>query len=148
MAFGINDAEEKFSQRKIFWMIISFGLGLPWVVGIGVKLSLLVRGKPTLPLSYFFNLPSIPLLLVVSIWWGLPYLVLAFFGRKIMPKSVKSVLTGLIFGSIGTVIVFVGVFREFDPLYMFFPVWIFYVPFFVPGLLFGFWISDKIFMNK
>lgn len=140
----IDAAENKPIQRKIFWIIVSFGIGLPWVVGIGVKLFLMAFGKPTIPFTYFIN----PLLPIYSIWLGLPYIVLAVFCRKIIPQSVTSVLTGLIFGSIGPVLVYIAIFWAFDPLYFVFPIWVFYVPLFVPGLLFGFWIADKYLTRK
>lgn len=152
--------QTKERTRQIFWAIIAIGIASPWIVGITVKLYLSAQGQPTLPLTYFLHLESLLIIWIpASIWWAIPYIGLAFFAHKVLSHSflgLKSYTARVIFvscgflgGCVGTVIVFVGVFWEFDPLFLFLPLlWIYY-PLFLGallllGLLFGFLIARSV----
>jgi hypothetical protein len=140
--------------RQIFWVIIATGIMLPWIVGIAVKLYLSVLGRPTVPWSYFLNIGSLIFLIPVSIWWAFPYIGLAYLGRKLLSHSflglqsyaarVIFLLGGLLGGCVGTIIVFVGVFWEFDPLFVLVPFWIDYLPYMGAGLFVGFLIARTV----
>jgi hypothetical protein len=134
-------------------LIIATGIALPWVVGISVKLYLDAIGRPTLSLSDFLgenvHVVIINLLfwILVSIWWAVPYIVLAFVARKRLPRPYGHLrtfrarrvffLSGLAGGCVGTVITFVVVFWEFDVFWVFVPLWILCIPTMAVGLIVG-----------
>jgi hypothetical protein len=141
-------AEVRGPARRIFWFIISLGVGLPWLVGIGIKLVLQARGKPTLPWSYFLSPPSSLFLLVpLTVWWASPYIVLAFLARSLLSASsffqtvhterLIIIFSGLLTGTLGTVNTFLIVFEEFDPVYVFVPLPVFHAIYIIIGLLVG-----------
>jgi hypothetical protein len=136
------------ADRFIFWEIIVIGTLLPWIVGIGVKLYLDAHGKPTIPWSYFLTIGSIIVLIPVSVWWGLSYIILASVATRLLSKpfwGLDSRMARLIFflggflaGCAGLVVGFTDVFREFDPLFMIVPMWYVSFPHMIGGLLLGF----------
>jgi hypothetical protein len=140
--------------RQIFWIIVAIGMSLPWLVGIAVKLYLSMQGKPTFSLSYFLNIGSILLLIPVTIWWALPFIGLAYLSRNLLYKPIFGlqsyvarlvfILCGLLGGCIGEIIVFTGVFEEFDPMIFFIPVWRLYFPYMLGGLVVGFYWGIQI----
>ena len=152
---SLRDSEgEERRSRSVFWLIIATGIALPWVVGISVKLYLDAIGRPTLSLSDFLGADNVHVVIInlqlwilVSIWWAIPYIVLAFFARKRLPRPYGHLrtfrarrvffLSGLVGGCVGTVITFVVVFWDFNAFYVLFPLWIFCIPTMAVGLFVG-----------
>jgi hypothetical protein len=124
---------------------------LPWIVGVTVKLYLDAQGKPTIPWSYFVSGGGLILLIPVSIWWAFPFIALAFAGRSLLRKPfwglelysarILFMSGGLIGGCIGAVRSFTDIFWEFDPVYLIVPIWLFYIPHMLIGLLLGFVVA-------
>lgn len=158
--------EQRISERKehhgyIFWGIIVIGAILPWIVGITVKLYLDAHGKPTLPWSYFINFGSLIFLIPVSVWFAIPYIILAYVARNLLAKpfwGLESYVARLLFiggglvgGCIGTVMKFIEVFWEFDPLFFVIPLWVYYIPHMLIGLFVGFLVVrgvEKYFLHN
>jgi hypothetical protein len=74
-------------------MILSVGLILPWLTGIGVKLYLDVLGSPTLKLGKDVSFESLLFIISATIWWGIGYIALAFFAHRLL----SALSFGLIF---------------------------------------------------
>jgi len=148
----MTEANERTNQ--IFWAIITTGIVLPWIVGISVKLYMSALGRPTVPWSYFLNIGTLIFLIPVSIWWSVPYIGLAYLARKLLPRPFLGLqsyaaralflLAGFLGGCVGTVIVFIGVFSEFEPLVALAPMWIFYLPYMGFGLIVGFFVAKTV----
>ena len=77
----------RISRNTVFWIIISVGLSLPWLTGIGVKLYLDAHGSPTMQWSSFLGFSSLVFEIFASIWWGVGYIVLAFLARRLLSTS-------------------------------------------------------------
>ena len=113
-------------EKKIFWCITAFGLALPWIIGIGVKLYLEIQGKPTWPWSFFFQPHILIMSLICTVWFATPYIGLAFLARFILPRQsffrtgylerLIIILGGFVCGSVAAVKIFLSVFWEFDPI--------------------------------
>jgi len=141
-------------DRRIFWGIIAAGAILPWTVGIAVKLYLDARGEPTVPWSYFLNVPSLFLFVPASAWFAVAFIVLAFAARRALARplwgleslAARRVLVAGAFvgGCLGTVATFIGVFREFDFLVLLTPLWMFSVPPMLVGALVGFVLARRV----
>lgn len=107
------------------------GLLLPWAVGVGVKVYLDAHDRPTLPYSDFVSPSVTPVILVISLMtWAFPFLILSAMllaskrnpGND--PRARPLLPLWLAFG-VGVVVaipVFVGVFREFDAIYLITPI--------------------------
>jgi len=116
-------------ERKGFWFIIAYGLALPWIVGIGVKLYLQIQGKPTWPWSFFFQPHILLISILCTVWFASPYIGLAFLARFILSarsffrtgylERLIIILAGLLWGSVGSVKIFLAIFLPFDPLIFF-----------------------------
>ena len=122
-------------NRIIIWLIVCLGIVLPWAIGIGVKLYLQSQGKPTWEWSYFFEPENIALELWATAWFAAPYLVLGVLALCIIVGRIPLldrltdwerrviVLASLVWGTVGSVRVFLGMFRSFDPVvFLFAPV--------------------------
>jgi hypothetical protein len=142
-------------NKLIFWYIIIVGMVLPWIVGIIIKMYLDSQGKSTYPWSYFLNIDALVFLLPLTLWFAIPFILLAFLHRIFIQKksfaklnSYTSRLMVTVFstlgGIIGVVITFTGVFWKFDMIYFFIPLWVFYLPTMVLGL-FGGILAGQIF---
>jgi hypothetical protein len=130
------------------------GVGIPWGVGLGVKLYLDSLGRPTLPISPFLSPSILPILFVLTLGaWGLPFLVLA--SMVAVPWRVGRPSTGAYrasllpvwlacgAGALAGVAVFVSVFWNFDTLMILVPLGI---PLLVPsalGYVAGWWILGR-----
>jgi hypothetical protein len=139
-------------EKLFFWYILSIGLASPWMVGIIIKKYLDSQGQPTYPWTYFLNIDALVFLLPLTLWFGIPFILLAFFHRYFIGKksfaklnSYTSRFIVTIFatlgGIIGVVITFTGVFWQFDMIYFFIPLWIFYLPTMVLGLFGGIFVG-------
>ena len=144
-------------KRYYLYMLIAvilFGMVIPVSTGIAVKLFLESLGEPTIPWSYFVNLFSLVLLVPLSVWWSIPYLVLVYAARNIRTQPIwglKTYAARLVFvssgfagGALGSIWMFVNVFFEFDPLIILVPIWLYYVPHVVGGLLAGYLIAKGV----
>lgn len=135
-------------DKKIFWFITAFGLALPWIIGIGVKLYLEIQGKPTWPWSFFFQPHILIMSLICTVWFSTPYIGLAFLAQFILSRQslfrtgylerLIIILGGFLCGSVAAVKIFLGVFWEFDPI-IFLAVSLpaSYAPYMLIGLLGG-----------
>jgi hypothetical protein len=101
-----NDtAIEKF--RTYFWIIISVGIVLPWLVGISVKLYLQSLGKPTQPYSNFYYPPEIIWYeALMTLWWASPFIGLA--NLALHWKRFQIIIITFIFGVVGATTCFIG----------------------------------------
>ena len=138
----------------IFWVIIAIGAILPWIVGIAVKLYLDTHGKPTLPWSYFIDFGTFIFLIPLSVWFAIPYIILAYVARNRLTKPFWGLESygarlifisgGLVGGCIGTVMIFINVFWEFNFLFFLIPIWIYYIPHMLGGLFVGFLVAKGV----
>jgi hypothetical protein len=145
---------EKRRYRYVFWGIIITGAILPWFVGIAVKLHLDALAKSTLPWSYFINLGSLIYLAPFSVWFAIPYIILADIALNLLAKprwglaSCRARLLfiggGLVGGCVGTVLTFIEVFSHFDVLLIQAPVWIYYSPHMIGGLIVGYAVAKAV----
>ncbi|UCF31149.1 MAG: hypothetical protein JSV26_01615 [bacterium] len=121
------------------WAIALSGMAMPWLVGLGVKVYLMHMGHPTWPISSFLEPVMIPVLLgSTASLWSSPFLVLALLARyRILAGDVTRMafrdrlwIVGLThLGGMGSaVLLFTGVFWEFDILYLFAPMGLFLLP--------------------
>ncbi len=110
------------------WLVVSIGALLPWVVGIGVKVYLDLKGEPTWDWLYFLN----PGILVVEVWstfWlAAPSIVLGllahlmFSGRIPWARPLMRweqgmiVIASALWGAAGSVPVFIEMFWKFHPI--------------------------------
>jgi hypothetical protein len=112
---------------------------------MGVKVYLQSVNRPTLPLSDFLT-PSFPGILAASaIQWSFPFLAWALFTRfrllngresRFSPGARRGtawIVYGA--GTAAAILLFTGVFWEFDGMYLFVPLGIFLVP--PMGLAYG-----------
>ena len=112
---------------------------VPWVVGLGVKVYLQSQGRPTLPIADFVNPTALPILLIATLsMWSFPFLLLALVARyRILGRThpqrsltqrlwlVRMTYAG---GMIGAVVLFVGVFWQFDTIYVIVPLGLYIIP--------------------
>ena len=141
-------------HRYMALSILVFGMVIPVSTGIVVKLFLQSVGEPTIPWSYFANLPTLIMLMPLSVWWSIPYLMLVYTARDIRTKAIWGLQTyksrlifmacGFIGGALGTIGMFVNIFVYFDPLIVFVPIWLYFLPYIVAGLLVGYVIAKGV----
>lgn len=91
-------------------------------------------------------------LIPLSVWWSIPFLILVYVARNLGTKPIWGLQTyssrviliacGFIGGALGMISVFVSIFIEFDPLIIFAPVWLYYIPHLAAGLFVG-WLIAK-----
>ena len=99
-----------------------------------MKLYLQAIGRPTLPWSYFLAPESLVRELPLTAWLASPYLALALLARSVLRgdrvpftgglsqwERRALVMASLLAGALGTVLTFIVIFWEFDPLYFFTP---------------------------
>jgi len=144
----------KHYSRYMLLATLVFGMVIPVSTGIFVKLYLDSLGEPTIPWSYFVNIPTLIMLIPLSVWWSIPYLMLVYAARNIRTtpiwglKTYKSRLifisSGFAGGCLGSVGTFVSVFFHYDPLIVFVPIWLYYMPHLVAGLLIGYVIAKGV----
>jgi hypothetical protein len=146
--------------RYMLLTMIVFGMIIPVSTGIAVKLYLDSAGEPTLPWSYFLNIPGLILLLPLSVWWSIPFLILVYAARNIRTRpfwGLKTYKARLIFiscvfagGGLVWIGIFVSVFAQFDPLILFVPLWFVFLPHLVAGLLICYVIAKvvEVYLNS
>ena len=134
------------AARKVWLLIIMITILLPWVVGASMKIYLDFGGYPTFPWLYFLDPLSLPLLILMIIWWGLPMIIVAFIARYALANpgdyfSHKDLLLIITFtvvaGFGGMVKVFLPVFRDYDPMYVIVPLFFYYFHWIVAGFILG-----------
>jgi hypothetical protein len=132
--------------RKVWWLIIAGTVLLPWLVGLCTKIYLDSQGSPTYPWSYFLNPLSLPLLIIMSLWWGLPMVVIAFFARTVLSgpgdyfsrqETLLIIAFTVVVGFAGMVKVFLPIFRNYDPIYVIVPLFFYYFHWILLGLILG-----------
>ena len=140
------------STKKVFWGILISSMLTPWVVGLAIKMNLMSQGKPMVPIKYFVGM-ALPL----SVWWALPFIVLAFVARISLNKrgltkvgrdsrlTVTLVAHG--FGLIGMIKVFWEIFIVWDPVWVFLPVQIAYGAAIIVGAAVGWLLTKAIAMR-
>lgn len=142
----------KHYYRYALLAILLFGVVIPVSSGVVVKLYLDAWGEPTIPWAYFVNFGTLILLIPLSVWWSIPYLMLVYAARNIRTNPIWGLKTyqsrlifissGVIGGGLGSIGTFVSVFAYYDPLIIFVPIWLYYMPHMVAGLLIG-WVIAK-----
>lgn len=147
-------ASGKHYFRYMLLAILVFGMVIPVSSGISVKLFLDSLGEPTIPWSYFVNIPTLILLIPLSVWWSIPFLMLVYAARNIRTKPIwglKTYKTRLVFiasgfvgGALGSIGIFVNIFVEYDPMIVFVPIWLYFMPHIVAGLLVGYVIAKGV----
>jgi len=126
------------------------GILLPWVVGLGVKLYLQFRGRPTLPIEGFIDPASIVVLLILTmVMWSSPFLVLALlvaFRFSFGPSGVYSfrcrrrlIWWPYFAGAAAAICVFVPVFWQFDSMLLLLPIG-FFLAF---PMTIAFWVASR-----
>jgi hypothetical protein len=120
-------------EARLVWIVLALGALLPWCVVIGVKLYLDFHGSPTWGWRHFLH----PGIVLAEIWTTVclaaPSMVLAIFALQLFSGRLKwlnmlsrlekaSVIAACAaWGAVGSVPVFVEMFREFHPVSFFFP---------------------------
>ena len=141
-------SEQLSTANRAAWTIAVTGTLVPWVVGLGVKVYLQSQGRPTLPIADFVNPTALPILLIATLsLWSFPFLLLALVARyRILGRSdlrrsftqrlwlVRMTYAG---GMIGAVVLFVGVFRQFDTMYVIVPLGLYIIPAMALGYALG-----------
>jgi hypothetical protein len=142
------DADDRRTANRIAWIVGVTGTLAPWLVGLGVKVYLQSVGRPTLPIASFLDPVAIPVLLIATLaMWSFPFVLLALLarfwflpgGQPVSSFRSRTRLVWLTYaaGMVITVPVFVGVFWEFDMMYLFVPVGLFLCPFMASGYAAG-----------
>lgn len=132
-------------------LVAATGLFLPWVVGLGVKIYLDSRGRPTLPISDFLDPQALPVLLIQTLTlWAFPFLILA--SAVLVPwrvgfakdprgrESMVPIWLAYAGGVLAEIPLFMGIFWEFDAIMLIVPLGLYIVPPMVIGYLIGWWI--------
>lgn len=146
----------KFLRRRslgglLVWLSLLVGVLTPWCVGIGIKVYLDLHDRPTWNWMYFLHPGHLLFELWATFWYALPAIAIAlltyilFSGRYQSPDRFNPleksliVLSGLAWGSIASVPVFIRIFWKFDPVVMVFPFFVTaaYAGQYVLGLLAG-----------
>ena len=119
----------------------------PWLVGLVVKAYLTTKGSPTVPVVYFISM-AIP----ISVWWSIPFIVLAFVARFTLNKPGLNqserdsrlivILVAHVFGLLGMVVVFLEVFIAWDVVWLLLPIQLAYGAAIVVGAAVG-WLFTK-----
>lgn len=124
-------------SRFLFWLILGGGLLLPWGTGLWVKLDLQAQGAPTWPWAFFLNPAILGVELLVTAYWGLPFIGLAMMSRYGMEKPLPffnllplermicisiSFLVGLYKG----ILLYHRMFLKFHPIAFFYPWFIYH----------------------
>ena len=73
--------------NRSVWKISAPGMITPWVVGALVKFQLENLGLDTIPWSSFLTPYAMLILIPVTIWWGIPFIVLAYISRNSAQKK-------------------------------------------------------------
>jgi len=130
------------------------GLVTPWYIGSLIKIYILSLHKITFPWSYFLKPQGLAVIIPASIWWGIPFIALAFLSRLLIKKDFLGrklergkfqLLMGALVGSfIEACRMFLSVFWLFDPIIIMVPIWIFYVKDVLIGLFIGWLIGKRI----
>ncbi len=129
------DPGEVRTARFAAWSVGLSGVLVPWLAGIGVKLYLQSMGHPTWPISSFLQ-PGVLFVILGStlFLWSSPFVILAFLirYRVASPRGSRTFRDGLwlagvaYLGGMGAaMIIFPGVFWDFDILYLFIPIGLF-----------------------
>ncbi len=132
-------------------LFVATGVALPWLTGLGVKIYLDARGRPTLPVSDFLNPEALPVLLVQTLaLWAFPFLVLAsaaalpwrvgFGGDPLGRASMLPLWLSYAAGVASGVVLFIGVFWQFDAITLIVPLGMYLVPPMAIGYAIGWWI--------
>jgi len=132
------------TASRIAWFIAVTGTLTPWLVGLGVKAYLQSVGQPTLPVAQFLDPTTLPVLVVMTLtMWSFPFLLLALVARyRILVRDhparsfrQRLWLVWLTYagGMIGAVLLFIGVFWQFDMIYLIVPVGLYDIPFMCLG---------------
>lgn len=140
--------------KKTKWKIMTTGLFMPWLIGSLVKIYLDSLHKITLPWSYFLKPEGLMVFIPAMIWWGIPFIVLAFFSRLLIKKDFLGIQSGrgkfyLLMGAlsgafIGVGRIFISVFWVFEAMTIFVPIWILYIKDILIGLFIGWLIGRRV----
>lgn len=84
------------------WAVVLSGYFLPCLVGICVWFYLRAMGKPVMPLSWIWG--AIPMLIISSFVWVLPFVVVALAAVRI-PLAHKK-YAGLVYGAFAGTVLF------------------------------------------
>lgn len=134
------------------WVIVISGALLPWLVAVAVKLYLSAADRPTFPFSSFVN-PSSPALLAASlVQWTFPFVVLGLIvrfrslsaGELPFPERLKLAWIVHATGLAAGVLLFWGVFWDFDFMYLFVPLGLFLIP----PMLIAYWVSRTLMRRR
>ena len=120
----------------------------PWLVGLTIKALLMAKGEPTVPIMYFIT-AAIP----ISVWWSIPFIVLAIFARISLNKHgiskkdrnsrLKVILLAHGFGLVAMIPVFYEVFIVWDVVWLMIPIQIAYGAAIIVGAAIG-WLIWKV----
>ena len=135
----------------VAWICGLVGVLLPWSVGIGTKIYFDLHDHPTWDWLYFLHPARLLFEVWATFWFALPAIalaVLAYFlftdriprlaGFNDFEKSLV-ILPSLVWGAVGSVPVFLDIFREFHPIVVLIPFFVTfaYVGDYTIGLLAG-----------
>lgn len=139
-------------EARLVWIVLALGALLPWCVAIGVKLYLDSHGSSTWGWRYFLHPGTVLAEIWTTVCLAAPSMVLAIFALQLFSGRLKwlnmlsrlekaSVIAACAaWGAVGSVPVFVEMFREFHPVSFFFPFFwtALYVDDYALGLFAGF----------
>lgn len=131
-------------------LFVSTGVFLPWLVALGVKIYLDSQGRPTLPVSDFTDPQALPVLLVLTLTlWAFPFLVLAsavtvpwrvgFSSDPTGRESMLPIWLAYAGGVLGDLLLFIGIFWEFDAIMLIVPLGMYLLPPMIVGYVIGWW---------
>ncbi len=120
------DSENKNRLQVLSRAIIIFSILLPGMVGIGVKLWLMSRHKPTWPFWSLLNPGFLALFFAASAVYALPFYLLTLYSKMLYEGKLKLsfsceetvFITGLAFfaGLPAAITMFIDMFQKFDPI--------------------------------
>ena len=131
------------------YAILITGIVIPWAVGIGVKIHLDALGEPTWDWLYFLHPGRLLAEVWATFWFAAPSLALVILAHFLLSGRITRlnflsanerravILTSAIWGGIGSVPIFIEVFRELDPI-------VFFVPFFITAIYVGHYLLGLI----
>ena len=142
---------EPSAESRLARGVLVLGALLPWSVGAGIKLYLDIRGEPTWSWLYLLH-PAIVLAeLWATLWFAAPSIALAFVTYLLATRRIRwlgmlnrfenslIIVICAMAGAAGSVPVFFELFWVFDPIVLFFPMFvtIVYLHYYALGLLAG-----------
>jgi len=139
------------AESRLARGVLTLGALLPWSIGAGIKLYLDFHGEPTWSWLYLLHPVIVLVEIWATIWFAAPSIVLVIITYLLATRRIRwldrlnrlesslIVIISALVGATGSIPVFFELFRVFDPIVLFFPMFVtvVYLGYYVLGFLAG-----------